>query len=272
MTTVVRVRTGRIGLAQRASRSRGIRAVLQGGFLAVTLGIYTLFTVFTPSRFLPSVASVLEAMLDLLASGTYWRAIGYTLGAAVLGLLISLLCGAALGALLSLRRSAFDSARFVIDFMRTIPPLALIPVGLLLIGPTLRMEVTLIVLAAVWPVVVQVYYAVRNVDPKLIEVGFSFRLSRIRRAIFIMAPAVGPEFATAVRLAATLSLLLSIGIELLASGQGLGYYVGFYQQADRIPETYATVFVIGLIGLGVNLGLAELEQHVLAWHVQREKA
>lgn len=257
----------------RVAGSRALRFSLQLGLLVVLLCAYSLASALSAEgRFLPSVADISNAFFGLLASTQFWGAVGYTAGAGGLGLLISLVVGAVVGALLSVHWAAFASAQFVIDFMRTIPPLALIPVGLLLLGSTLRMEVTLIVISAVWPVLLQVYYAVLNVDPKLIEIGRSFRVSRARRVLYITAPAIGPAFATSVRLSATLCLLLAIGTELLASGNGLGYLVGFFQTANRIPDAYATIIVIGLLGLGVNVGLGALEKRLFRWHRREAKA
>lgn len=252
----------------RLLRSRSLLLVVRLCLLALVLAIYSLILTRSPSlrRFLPTVPDLLAAFGSLFGYDAFWRDLATTLAAAGLGLLISLVVGGVLGLLLAVHRHAFGSARFLIDFMRTIPPLALIPVGLLTIGPTVQMEVTLIVVCALWPVLLQTYYGVAAVDPKLLETGRSYRMPLWRRFVFIVVPAIGPTFATAVRLCATLCLLLAIGTELLANGAGLGYLVGWYQQANRVPETYATLIVIGAIAVAVNLALLAVDRRLFAWH------
>jgi len=252
---------------------RGARFAAQVVLLVAALGAYSLLLVIVPSlsRFLPSVPALIDGFGSIFADPRLWQSLGTTLYASLLGLFISLVAGSVVGALLSVHRNAYLSAQFLVDFMRTIPPLALIPVGLLLLGPTVRMEVTLIVVAAVWPVLIQVHFGIVNIDPKLIETAKSFRIPSWRRMIFIMAPAVGPSFGTAVRLSATLCLLLAVGTELIAGSSGLGYLIGIYQQSNLIPETYATIIIVGFLGIALNAVIAVAERRLFGWHRRETK-
>lgn len=254
-------------------RSRTARIAGQVVIVGLVLGVYSVGRFASPAmeRQLPSLPDLAAATGALMINSSFWQAAGHTAGVAAVGLALSVGIGAALGALLSLHRWAFTSAQFVIDFMRAIPALALIPVGLLLIGPDARMEVTLIVLTAVWPVLLQVFYAIRNLDPKLLETARSFRLGRVQRAVFVVAPAVSPAAATAIRLAATLAVLIAVGTELLATGSGLGYLVAQAQVNDQIPRLYALVLVIGLMSVALNVGLESAERNLLAWHRREVK-
>lgn len=247
---------------------------VQAGFLAVVLAVYSLVLVLIPplQRFLPTLPDLVAAFGGLLIDSKFWGGLLTTLSAAGMALLISVVIGGAVGLLLSIHRNAYLSAQFIIDFMRTIPPLALIPLGLLLLGPTVRMEVSLIVISTVWLMLIQTYFAAANMDQALLETGRSYRMQLWRRLVFIMAPAIGPSFATAVRLSATLCLMVAIGTELLASGSGLGYLVGWYQQSAHIPETYAIIVVIGLLGVALNTLLMFIEKRLFAWHRREGKA
>ncbi len=264
-------RAGRIssqGAAAALERSLPLRASAQLGVLAIIVAVYAGITTAAPSlqRSFPTVTDLAVAAAHVMTSTSFWSAAGVTLQAAGLGLLISLIAGSVIGVVLSLHRNAYRSAQFVLDFMRTVPPLAFIPVGLLLLGPTVRMEVTLIVASAVWPVIIQVYFGVRNIDPRLLETARSYNISPIRRILFIVAPAIAPSFATAVRLSATMCLLLAVGTELLATGSGLGFLVGWYQQATLVGEMYVTIAIVGLIGVAINGILNLIEHRALAWH------
>lgn len=271
------VRTSRESAMGRVDRllrrSRVARLTGQSLVVVVVLVGYSLARFASPvmERQLPSLPELVGAIGALLVNPTFWQSVGYTAGVAAAGLLLSVLIGAGLGALLSVHRFAFTSAQFVIDFMRAIPALALIPVGLLLIGPDAQMEVTLIVLTAVWPVLLQVFYAIKNLDPKMLETARSFRLGRPQRVAFVIAPAVSPAVATSIRLAATLSVLIAVGTELLATGSGLGYMVAQAQVNDQIPRLYALVLIIGLLSVALNVGLELGEGRLLAWHRREVK-
>ncbi len=260
------------GLLARLERSAWLRLAARVGVLAAALGVYTLLLALDGSlrRSLPTIPALVRAIGTVLTGADFYGDLGYTLAITLVSLAMSVLIGVAAGLLLSIHRHAYTSAAFVLDFMRTIPPLALIPVGLLTLGPTTRMEITLILLAAVWPVVIQVRYGVANIDRRLLETARSYRVPLGRRLAYVTAPALGPTLATAVRLSATLCLLVAFGTELLASGNGLGYLVASYQQANRPPEVYAAILAVGLLGVLVNVTLLAAERRLFAWRRQAQ--
>jgi ABC-type nitrate/sulfonate/bicarbonate transport system permease component len=249
-------------------RSRAARALAQLALLAVVLMIYSLALAASPSAagLLPTLGQITSAFGTLIGSAQFWDALEATTVAGGSALLLSMLIGGIAGILLSVHENAYRSVSFVVDFFRTVPPIALISVGLLLFGPTARMEIILIVTAAVWPVLIQVHFGVANIDQKLLETARSFRIASWRRQCFVVVPAIGPSFATALRLTATLCLLLAVATELLGSGRGLGYLIGYYQQANRVPEAFALVIVVGLVGVILNAGLLAMERRLFAWH------
>lgn len=248
--------------------SRRVRFAARVGFLLLIVVAYCAVVALSPAaaRVLPTIGQLGRAAVELIGAPTFWQAAGFTLACTAIALALSIVAGAAVGVALASHRIVYRSSVLIVDFMRTIPPLALIPVGLLALGPTMTMEVTLIVISAIWPVILQVYFGIRDIEQGFLETARSFRISRIRTIAFIVAPAVGPTFATAVRLSATLCLLLAVGTELLATGQGLGYLISYYQQANRVPQTYALIIMVGLLGLAINGVLLAIERRLFAWH------
>jgi len=236
-------------------------------FFGIVLAAYAAALALDPGllRFLPTVPQLVGAFGEIAVDPEFWSAVGATGNAVALGLSISMVAGSLFALLLSIHPSIYASFRFLVDFLRTIPPLALIPVGLLLMGPTLRMEVTLIVASAVWPVVLQVYYGIVHLDHRFIETARSFRLGMPRTVWFVVAPGVAPSFATALRLATAMTLLLAVGTELLAGTDGLGFLVGWYQQAHQIPRMYAVIIVVGLLGVAINALIKLGERRLLSW-------
>jgi ABC-type nitrate/sulfonate/bicarbonate transport system permease component len=214
----------------------------------------------------PPLSDVCRELGRVLTERDLWLAVGQTLRSTVIGLALCLAVGIGAGVLISAHRYLVVSTRFVIDFCRTVPPLAIVPLFLLVLGPTARMEVLLVFAVGVWPVLVQTIYGVRNVDPELLRTARSFGLPLWRRLVFVVAPAAMPYVAAGVRICATLCLLLAIGSELIAGVPGLGQEILLSQQAGASPRMFALTLVAGALGAAVSVVLTVGEHKLLAWH------
>ncbi len=233
--------------------------------LAVRTGVLADSAVAPPSE-------VALALGDLVRSADFWSAIGETLRTWALGLGLSILIAVPFGLLLGSSDLLYRSSRFTIDFFRTIPPVALVPLLLLLYGASTRMVVTLIVMAAVWPLLLQSMYGVHQVDPVARDVARSFRLRRRDTVLRLILPSAAPFIATGVRIAATMSLLMAVGAELIANAPGLGDAIGTAQANAALAEMYADLFVVALLGVSINRAMRSLERRLLSWHPSHRPA
>lgn len=215
---------------------------------------------------IPTASETGSALAQVVLETATWNGIGRTLQATFVGLALCVAVGVPLGVLIAASRQLVLSTRFLIDFFRSVPPLAIVPLFLLLLGPTARMEIALVVVVGVWPVLLQTMYGVRGVEPGLLQTARSFRLPRWRRAVFIVGPAAMPFVATGIRVCATLSLLLAIGTELIAGVPGLGQEILLSSQAGAAPRMFALIIVTGAIGAGLSAGITKAERRLLGWH------
>lgn len=213
---------------------------------------------------IPTFSAVAGAFIDELGTSALWDAIGRTLSTTAIGLALCLLIGIPAGLILAAHPFLTVSSRFVIDFCRTVPPLAVIPLFLLIMGPTQRMAVALIIAVSIWPILLQTVHGVKNVDPELLSTARSFRLPLWRRLLLVVAPASMPYIFTGIRISATLSLLLAIGAELIAGVPGLGKEILLSQSVpDRM---FALIVVAGLLGMLLAFAVTAIETRLLAWH------
>lgn len=215
---------------------------------------------------LPTPWEVLNALIGLLGSSAYWTAVGTTLKAWAIGLAVCSVVGIPLGLLIGVSLRATQSTRWVIDFFRTIPTIALLPLVLLLFGATLRMEVTMIVLSAIWPLLIQAMYAANQVEPLHKWVARVFRLGTVDRLRFLWAPSVALFVSTGMRLAATMALLMTIAAEYIGGAPGLGSELSRMEQSLNRPEVFAYAITAGTIGLLINLGVVFFQRRLLWWH------
>lgn len=215
---------------------------------------------------LPGPITVVAALLGLWGTGAYWAALGTTLQVWALGLGLCAVIGIPAGLLIGVSMRATQSTRWVIDFFRTIPTIALLPLVLLLFGATIRMEITMIVLAAVWPLLIQSMYAAKQVEPLLKWVFRVFRIPTVDRLRFLWAPSVTLLVSTGMRLAATMALLMTIAAEYIGGAPGLGLELSHMEQAFKRPEVFAYALTAGMLGLLINTFLVLFQRRVLWWH------
>jgi ABC-type nitrate/sulfonate/bicarbonate transport system permease component len=213
----------------------------------------------------PPPTEVADALGDIVAESWFWTALWETAKSTLLGLAISIAIALPLGALLGLNEAAFRSTRLIIEFLKPIPVVALLPLALLLYGATMKMKVVLIVFGTLWPLLMQVVYGVQNVDAVAGETARAYRLRRLRRMSSVVLPSAAPFIATGLRIAGVTALLLSIVTELVGGAAGLGLQITRAQSAAHYAELYALVVVTGLLGIVVNSSLRRLERRTLRW-------
>jgi ABC-type nitrate/sulfonate/bicarbonate transport system permease component len=209
---------------------------------------------------------IVRAAGPLIASRAFDTAVLDTLASWSEGLVVSLLVAIPIGVALGSSDLAYRMSRFTIDFLRTIPPVALIPLGLLLYGATPKMAFLLVVFGSLWPVLLQAMYGVHQVDSAARDVASAYRLRRLDRVRFLILPSSAPFVATGIRLAATISLLLAIGAELIGGAPGIGAAITQEQQNGDIPGMWVYVVVSAVLGVILNLVLVGLERRILRWH------
>jgi ABC-type nitrate/sulfonate/bicarbonate transport system permease component len=261
----------------RVTRRSGARSRLAYR-VAATLVALALWQIAVISGVVPAAAvaaptDIVRAAGSLVGTDGFGAALLDTMGSWAEGLLIAILIAIPAGLALGSSDLAYRLSRFTIDFLRTIPPVALIPLVLLVYGATAKMAFVLIVFGSTWPVLLQAMYGVHQVDPAGREVADAYRLRRRDRVRFLILPSAAPFVATGIRLAATISLLLAIGAELLGGAPGIGASVTLEEQNGDIPQMWVYVVLSAVLGVVVNLALIGLERKVLRWHsVQRSVA
>ncbi len=222
---------------------------------------------------IPAPSSIGAALGTLIGDGTLWAATAQTLISTGLGLAIAtiaaVLAGIVCGTFVFVQRST----NILIELMRPIPPVALLPVGLLIFGTSLEMKLALVIYTAFWPVFIQTAYGMRDIDATLLDMARIHRVRRWRRLTGIVLPSIGGYVAIGLRLSVIGALIASIITELIGGAAGLGYILGIAQSTGQDARMYAIVFVIGFFGLAVNGVFGIFERRVLKWsHSNREGA
>ena len=255
--------------AERAVRSRGaarlwLPAVTIVGLLAlwelaVRGGLF-------PERYAPPPTVILVQLLGMLVEPGVWQAVGDTLTGWGISLLISVVAGTVLGTILGRFAAASAFFRPIVEFLRPIPSIAMIPLAVLMIGSGKPTEVFLATYAGLWQMLVAAVAAVDAVDPVGLQTARSFALSRGDQVKYVMLPSMLPRLVTGVRIASSTVLIFCITAELLIGVPGLGAGLGAARGVGDMPRMYAYVVIIGVLGYALSALFKLLETRLLFWH------
>jgi ABC-type nitrate/sulfonate/bicarbonate transport system permease component len=255
----------RSGAVTGSMRLPGLVKNIGGIAVAVVLWETLRATGWVDQRDLPSFFMILRSAIVNIWGGELLFAILATLTAWAPGLLLALVIGVAAGIALALLPRLEIATRPLLEFLRPIPSVALIPVALLTLGIGIEMQLVMIVFASVWPILFSTKSGVESVDPRYRETGRVFGLRNASQIVRIVLPSILPSVATGLRTASALALVLTITVEMLTGRPGIGYYIQDVRLNGLIVEMWAAILVTGVLGYSVNAGLLTAERSAFAW-------
>jgi NitT/TauT family transport system permease protein len=218
-----------------------------------------------PPLFLPAPSAILAAAWDMLISGELYEnlfaslyriAAGYTVGA-MIGILIGLILG--------FSKWADAIVTPIVYSIYPIPKIALLPLIILWLGIGEMPKVTIIALGVFFPVVINTFSGVKNVDPMLIKAAVTFGSNHVNVIRKVILPGSLPMIFAGLKLAAGTSLLLLVSAEMIAAQQGIGSMVLHYGNLMITTKLMVGVLLLSLLGLLFNRGLQWLEQKLVPW-------
>lgn len=214
---------------------------------------------------LPSPAKVANTLIDLTQSGSLPRHTLISMQRVGLGYFIAVSLAILLAALFSFSSVVCHLLDPILEFMRQIPPLALMPLLILWLGIGETQKVGIIILACFFPIFLGVRGGIEHVDRKLIEVGKVCGLSRAEIMQRIILPSSLPAIVIGLRIGLGYSWRALVGAELIASAAGLGYLIVDAENLARTDIVLAGILVIGVIGLIADLMLKYLIIYFAPW-------
>ncbi|MFI5622910.1 ABC transporter permease [Nocardioides sp. NPDC051685] len=222
---------------------------------------------FRPDQF-PTPFATFQAFADALTTSTMWSAVSATLQTWSVGLFIATALALVVGALLASNDFAFRSASPVIEIFKAIPAIAILPLVILVLGSTPPMKVFLVAFGVFWPLLIQVIYGMRSVDPTVLDTAKVSRVRGVRKFLVVTVPSAAPYIATGLRIASANALILAVVSELVGGAEGIGRIILQSQSAgaSAYPRMYAYVLISGLLGLLLTGAFFLIEKKALHWH------
>lgn len=232
------------------------------GVLLIALWQLAVATGMVDFEYLPRPTEIFGGLNDIISTGELQTNLQHTLTASLTGWVLAAFAGVALGVLLGLVKPVWQYSMASIEALRALPIVAFVPVAVLLLGFTQKMEIVVAFYAALWPILLNTQAGVRSVDKQLLEVGDVMGFGRAERVWKLMLPNSTPHIVVGLRLGLSISLVLTLVAEMVGNPAGLGYALIQKGQTLNPDQMFAYVFVIGVCGIVLNAALMILTRTI----------
>jgi len=212
-------------------------------------------------------AKLLEHLSDpFYDRGANDKGIGIQLAWSVLrvalGFGLAALVAVPLGFLIGMSRLIFQALDPFIQVLKPISPLAWMPLALFTLKDSSVSAVFVIFICSIWPMLINTAFGVASVRKEWIDVSRTLEVSPLRKALLVILPAAAPTIMTGMRISIGIAWLVIVAAEMLVGGTGIGYFVWNEWNNLSISNILVAVFLIGVIGMLLDMGFARLQRAV----------
>lgn len=264
-------------LRAKAERPRWQRALVSVAYfvvpLVIVIGLWQLATSIGPKNpFFPPPFAIMANLFNLLfgsekaIQSIFVGQFLTTVGRMALGFVIGAAWGVVIGTAMGLSRNARDVVNPIVEFLRSIPATATLPLFIILLGGGDDMRVVFIAYGVSWFVLINTSAGVGSIHKTMLDLGLVFRVSPIRRLFAIILPAAMPKIFAGLRIASTAALLLAIVSEFMLATNGIGFQLVYAQGKFNLLNMWSWMLALAILGLIINSLLELIERRVLAWH------
>jgi sulfonate transport system permease protein len=251
--------------AGRRRRRQLLEIAIRLGSLTVVLGLWQILGAKVDPVLFTTPGAIAAAAVTMIGSGELWAYLAPSLVVLALGLSLAAVIGVAAGLLLA-RFWVLDVAFGVyITFLYSTPSVALVPLIVLWAGFETTAKVIILFLFAFFPMTINTYQGVKNVDPRLIEVGRAFRCSERQLWINIVLPGALPFIVTGLRLAVGRGLIGMVLADLYTAISGIGYLIVRTASTYQVDKMFVPIVTLGILGVTLTALLRVLEIKVAPW-------
>jgi nitrate/nitrite transport system permease protein len=210
-----------------------------------------------PKATLPTPTRIWQDAKDLIVHpffvmgpqdiGLGWRVLT-SLQRVAIGFGLAALVGVALGALVGQSLWAMRGLDPIFQVLRTVPPLAWLPISLAAFRDSAPSAIFVIFITAIWPVIINTAVGIRNIPQDYRNVARVLRLNQAEFFWRIMVPAAAPYIFTGLRIGVGLSWLAIVAAEMLTGGVGIGFFIWDAWNSSRLSDIVVALVYIGVIG------------------------
>ena len=237
--------------------------------IAIVLGVWQIVAaeVIRNDLIVPTPTGVVAGFVYLVSNNILQPPLAGTLWTFAIGYTISVVVGIPLGALMARSRVIENIADPWVNALYTTPYVALVPLFIIWLHTSFNTQVTVVILAVIFVVIVNSFQGFKNANENLVETGRSFGVSGISLYRKVVIPSSAPYIIAGLRLGIGRGLIGAIVAEEFLQLVGLGYLIPFYASFFQVGKVMAIVITIGLIGMSLTEILKYAEKKVSVWRI-----
>lgn len=251
--------------ADRRKRQLLLNIAIRVASLFIVLTFWQIFGARIDETLFTTPLAIGAAAIDMVGSGELWTYLAPSLVVLAIGLSLAVVIGVVVGLLLARYWVADVALGVYITFLYSIPSVALVPLIVLWAGFDVTAKVIILFLFAFFPMAINTYQGVKNVDHKLLEVGRSFRCSEAQLWRNIVLPGALPFIVTGLRLAVGRGLIGMVLADLYTAISGIGYLIVRTASTYEVNKMFVPIVTLGLLGVTLTAGVRFIEMRVAPW-------
>ena len=255
------------GAAVPSRRAWRLRLGAVAGFLALwslVSGVVVVLQLFNPI-FLPGPWLVIGNVVQMAVKGQLWAHVAATFERVAYGFGTGAILALVLGIAAGRVRVVRNLVEPIVELLRPIPPLAVLPLFIVWVGIGETSKVGFITYATFFPMFLTTVHAVRRIDPVLVRAAQSLGAGSLQLFVRVVLPAALPEILTGIRLGVALSFFVIVISEFIGAEHGLGYLINDGRNFFLVPQMLGAAIVLGLLGYAGNALVRLLERRLLRW-------
>ncbi|MGG3556243.1 ABC transporter permease [Peribacillus frigoritolerans] len=268
MSTQTVVQNKHLVIRETTKQSKLAKSALRGSVLPVVVLIawQALGSVgILPAQLFSSPLLIVMTFIDLVQSGEMGMHLQISLTRAFLGFALGGFLGLLLGIIVGMQKKSEEYLNPSIQMLRTVPLLAITPLFIMWFGFGELSKVLLIALGAFFPLYLQTFLGLRNVDKKLYDVALILEFSRREQITKLMIPAALPNILLGIRLALSAAWMCLVVAELLGADRGVGFMIQDARSFMQTDVVFVGIIVFALAGKISDSLVRFLENHLLKW-------
>ena len=211
---------------------------------------------------IPAPSELLDTFIKLLKNGKLAEGLSVSFQRVIEGFLIAAAIGIVLGFLMGLFAGFNRLLSSVVNILRPIPVVALIPILIIILGVGEPANVSIIVIGALWPILLNTTAGVMSTDKKLLELAYVYRLSKPKQYFQIVLPSALYSILTGLRLGVSGAWMSVVAAEMIGATSGIGYLIMFSKSLAQAANMYVLVLVVGIIGYLIDKILLILQNKI----------
>jgi ABC-type nitrate/sulfonate/bicarbonate transport system permease component len=227
---------------------------------------------FISPLYFPPMSKNLVVFYHLMLDGTLVLELIRSFGRIFGGFFLAIGVMVPLGIAMGLFRPIYNLFEPLTELIRPLPPPAIIPVVMLFLGIGEAMKIIVISFACSFPILINTMDGVRSVEPTFVDTAKTFGRSRYEIILQVIFPASLHQIFTGLRVALPIALIVDIVSEMVGALNGIGRFILVMQRSFNIPEMYAGIFLVAIVGYVLNALLRYFNTTLIGWHKAKFEA